>query len=662
MSLQKPQSTETGLVGMIVRENVQTDSTTIYAEFTDKKTGVAREPQAGTLIFTLDKDDEKFEMILAESHTTTDGVTEITVATNGRSLLKYGNVLGSATGNRHVIGKEIGIADVHIPLEILNEILRGNEGTGGKDFRLGDETDSDITFYAQNADTNKPFIRYDKVNDKWVFSNDGISTTDVGGGTGSITAGDGIDITAGIVKAKGAVQVSSGDTNANYLEDKLTADDHFMVTKENTGADESFKVGFDSNAKTDFEALTDGSNADALHIHSGLGFVSATAGEPIDGSSTPKSIFVSGGGYYNVSTTNQTTYTENDSVLGYQTFTKTDIQRFGYFIFKFRNSNAPVKTLWIRGYEGVGTSGNMFYEKEFPGVQGFSVQHHVSTGLPSGTRFTFSFTNGAGTQSNYIQLAGSDVYPGGKWNDSENDIVFYMGLYDCKSIIQSQQSTLYNLDSSIKRVMQSFTPLKMKTLGMVEVAGSVVGNPSLPVMELFLADANENPTGSVLETKEVLYDDGVMYSVFSSELTVGEKYIIVLKAGGTVDSVNYYSVLYKDSDVYAGGSAKTSADSGATWSGSIGDLTIKIYGTGYLNAGFVYKSDNTNAITNFFDGFSVSDVITWDEISFKTVGQQDSFAGLSVGQKYYVGADGAIAGSGDVEVGRAVSSSSIYIG
>ena len=42
------------------------------------------------------------------------------------------------------------------------------------------------------------------------------------------------------------------------------------------------------------DTLTDGSVADALHSHTGLGVVTATAGESIDGSSTPKAVFIGG--------------------------------------------------------------------------------------------------------------------------------------------------------------------------------------------------------------------------------------------------------------------------------------------------------------------------------------------------------------------------------
>lgn len=180
-----------------MQTNVTETSLTIKAQFEDRKTGAAREPQASTKLFTLSKDTERFEMILADSHVTAAGVTTITVNASGRNLNKYGNMVGAATGNKHPINSEIGCADVHIPIEILNEIIRGDEGTGSRNFRIGDETDNDMTIYAQNADASKPFIQYDSATNKWLISNNGVDTFDPSAGGSGVTAGDGISLTAG---------------------------------------------------------------------------------------------------------------------------------------------------------------------------------------------------------------------------------------------------------------------------------------------------------------------------------------------------------------------------------------------------------------------------------------------------------------------------------
>ena len=190
---------ETNLVGTLVNSALSTTGLTLYVEFIDSKTGVARTPQSSTNVFVIEKDTENFEMILADSHSTTSGVTTITINASGRALNEYEEGVGSATGLAHPIGAEVGCAEVQAPFGTLNKIMDGTNSTTGTAFRIGAGTDVDITLYAENADVNKPFIQYDSATNTWIFSNDGTSTTDVGGGTSSITAGDGIAISAGVV-------------------------------------------------------------------------------------------------------------------------------------------------------------------------------------------------------------------------------------------------------------------------------------------------------------------------------------------------------------------------------------------------------------------------------------------------------------------------------
>lgn len=293
MTIIQPQSAETNLVGTIVNENVETDDLVIYASFMDKKTGEARTPRPETKIFVIDKDDSKFEIIFADSHTTTDGVTTIVVNTMGRGLNKYGNLSGSAIGTRHTIGKEIGVADIHTYVEIINDIIRGTNATGSNIFRVGKEDNGDVTLYFQKDDEAIPFIRYDVSENKLVYSNNGVDTLDVGGGTGTITGGEGIGIEAGVVNVEGAIQVDDEDS-AGYLEDKLTGENGVEI--ETVGStDKDINIKLNDTLKANLDTLTDGSVADDLHTHSALGVITATAGEDIDGSTTPKACFISSG-------------------------------------------------------------------------------------------------------------------------------------------------------------------------------------------------------------------------------------------------------------------------------------------------------------------------------------------------------------------------------
>jgi hypothetical protein len=84
--------------------------------------------------------------------------------------------------------------------------LQGGIGSGADVWRIGKETDDSIYVYAQNADTNKPFFRYDKTSNQWLYSNDGVNETPFGSGAG-LAAGNGITI------GGGAVSVNLADTN-----------------------------------------------------------------------------------------------------------------------------------------------------------------------------------------------------------------------------------------------------------------------------------------------------------------------------------------------------------------------------------------------------------------------------------------------------------------
>jgi len=285
MSLTAPLSQETGLVGRIVTSNVTESSLTIYATFEDKKTGAARTPQSTTKLFTLSKDLDTFEMILADSHSTASGITTIIVNASGRSLNKYGGLSGSATGNRHPINYEIGCADTHLPLEIINEIIRGNEGTSANSFRIGAETDSNIRIYAQNADASKPYIEYNATSNKWLISNDGSNTFDPEAGGSGVTGGDGVNISGGTISidltdttkfvltssgagdsGKAVILNASGRFNDGFVSSTVS-----FSTVTTTTTELNRLAGISANVTAaNLNTLTAGaaSNADALHVHS----------------------------------------------------------------------------------------------------------------------------------------------------------------------------------------------------------------------------------------------------------------------------------------------------------------------------------------------------------------------------------------------------------
>lgn len=255
MSVRNLLNVETNLVGTIVNTAVTTTATTIYAQFIDSKTGAARTPSSTTNCFVIDKDTENFEIIEASSHSTTGGVTTITVlATYGRNLPLYGTGAGSAIGKGHALGAEIGCVDIHSPTAILNAIMAGTNGTNAGNFRIGDETAGQIKIYAQNDAANKPYLLYDTTTAAWYYANDGLSENPFGG-SGALTSGDGIDITLGVVsldlKTDYGLHIDTAELSLEIKADSgLTADADGLQVQLAATSGLQFNTGLEVKLKT----------------------------------------------------------------------------------------------------------------------------------------------------------------------------------------------------------------------------------------------------------------------------------------------------------------------------------------------------------------------------------------------------------------------------
>jgi hypothetical protein len=165
--------------------------------------------------------------------------------------------------------------------------LQGGIASGGTTWKLGKETDDSIFVYAQNADVNKPYFKYDKVSDQWLYSNDGLSETPFGTGAG-LTGGAGIIIGAGVVdidltdtnifKATTAGAADAGKVplynGSGYINQTGV---EIIKDTTSTGAELSKLAGTSANVTpTNLNTLTAGaaSNADALHTHPTLAILS----------------------------------------------------------------------------------------------------------------------------------------------------------------------------------------------------------------------------------------------------------------------------------------------------------------------------------------------------------------------------------------------------
>ena len=183
----------------------------------------------------------------------------------------------------HPQNSEVRISISPLDFQILSDAQKGVISSGGTSWIIGKGTDVDITVSADNGDANKPFWMYDASANGWVYSNDGVSTQPFGDGSG-LTAGDGIAI------GGGAVSVDTTDT-AVFKNTSAGAGDAGIVPKLDAAGKLDTSIAGATNTEvaqlsgttniaeantffgaTDMsgaeaETLTDGSNANALHVH-----------------------------------------------------------------------------------------------------------------------------------------------------------------------------------------------------------------------------------------------------------------------------------------------------------------------------------------------------------------------------------------------------------
>jgi hypothetical protein len=101
-------------------------------------------------------------------------------------------------------------------------------GSTSNTFAVGDGADSTKTITANNADANKPALRYNHTGNEWEYSNDGTTFAAIGSGGGAGT--------------DEKIKVSADDTTAGYLNGKLVAGAGITLTEGSGGGDETLTV------------------------------------------------------------------------------------------------------------------------------------------------------------------------------------------------------------------------------------------------------------------------------------------------------------------------------------------------------------------------------------------------------------------------------------
>lgn len=158
-------------------------------------------------------------MTVAVAPTETAGYLVIDPGTSNAEIVKYTGVSGTtitgltrglafngtsesavaANQKSHSASAEVWMADAHYYLARVIDVLRGSIGTQYDNLYVGNSANNNITIYADNGDTNRPFIRYSAASDKWYISNNGTDVVDIAAGGSGVTAGNGIDLNAGAI-------------------------------------------------------------------------------------------------------------------------------------------------------------------------------------------------------------------------------------------------------------------------------------------------------------------------------------------------------------------------------------------------------------------------------------------------------------------------------
>lgn len=277
---------ETDLIGNIVNAQLTATGLTLYVSFKDSKTGLARTPQATTLLFTIDKDNSKSESIVADSHSTASGVTTIIINAAGRGLPKYGVGAGSGTGVSHDIGSIVGCVNIAKPIsQLAAQAVAKN----------GDTLTGQINFSGTDHAGIK-LISLTTAERDLLTGAEGMliknSTTGelnqfIGGAWSAVAAGstqaNGTTTVAGKVQESTPTEIGSatavGSTGARLFINPSS------TIKTSSGASDENKLPVLNSSGT----LASG------FLPQDLILINAAAGEAIDGSGTPKAVYISDG-------------------------------------------------------------------------------------------------------------------------------------------------------------------------------------------------------------------------------------------------------------------------------------------------------------------------------------------------------------------------------
>lgn len=229
--------------------------------------------------FVIEPNSSNFEIIYCPTAPTGAAFTGVVRGINPGADVDTGDVNYQ---KGHAANVEVVLAPLHRQWNQLVDVMDGINGTGSETWRIGKDEDDDIKIIAQNADLNKPFLIYDKTLNKWLISNDGVSTYDPSAGGSGLVAGLGITINASAIDLD--LRTEGGLRNNQGTGSKQADVDPAIVARLDTAntweAVQSFTAD-NLQITTDADSANDAVRQSYLTAQVGLFLSSLEAGEGI---------------------------------------------------------------------------------------------------------------------------------------------------------------------------------------------------------------------------------------------------------------------------------------------------------------------------------------------------------------------------------------------
>lgn len=179
------------------------------------------------------------------------------------------------------------------------------------------------------------------------------------------------------------------------------------------------------------------------------------------------------------------------------------------------------------------------------------------------------------------------------------------------------------------------------------------------------------PTGADLDTKDILLSGSEVgfttrTFTFDTPIAVSPSTVYAIVVQNITDATGVY-IKYNSTNLYSGGNAVSSTDSGSSWSSDApNDLHFVVTET-QTESGKVYPTSAavTSILSDGFIGFVDANATADNDVTVSVNGVDDNQSGLTVGDTYFLqdssGTIGTSAGSVSRKVGLAVSATEILI-